>query len=113
MFKRTMKPTDSPWGSVQHAEEIAPGWWAVETAGHGGYLLSAERNATVPANARHATFCGQGKSGVYEEDCDWAIAVALFSEEWQAFHLAKGTPENVVRDHVAYAKEYYSKKVAK
>jgi len=51
----------TPWGPAQHAERIAPGIVFVPTAGHGGYKLSKERNAAIPAPYRIA-------SGWYDED---------------------------------------------
>ncbi len=44
-----MNPSSSPWGAVQQSEVIAEGIVRVQTASHGGILLSAERYAQVTA----------------------------------------------------------------
>lgn len=75
-FKRTDRPTSSPWGGVQGGDELAPGIWMVHTAGHGGIKLSAERNRLVPDYMR-------AEGGWYEEDCDWAIVAVVFPEPFQ------------------------------
>lgn len=55
------------WGPPQDIETLAEGVLSVSTAGHGGIVLSRERNVLVPKAAREADGC-------YEEDCDWAKA---------------------------------------
>lgn len=63
----------SPWGAVQHADDIAPGITAVGTAGHGGIRLSPQRNREIPAPLRQS-------SGWYEEDCEARIVQWQFPE---------------------------------
>jgi hypothetical protein len=70
----------TPWGTAQEAKEIAPGIIRYDTASHGGYFLSKERNAKVPAILKKSTCAEQGLKGWYEEDCDWAIVVYTFKE---------------------------------
>lgn len=65
----------TPWGSAQHAEQIAPGITAVSTAGHGGIKLSPERNAAVAVPWRT-------RSGWYEEDCEASIVAMTFPDEF-------------------------------
>lgn len=72
-YDRTPQPTNSPWGSVDYAEEIAPGIWAVSTASHGGIKLSPQRQRAMPDYMRR-------KGGWYEQDCDWALAAAVHQE---------------------------------
>lgn len=72
VVRRNMR---TPWGSAQTAEIVAPGIGAVSTAGHGGIKLSRERNALVPDYMRQ-------DGGWYEEDCDWALAVLVFPDEF-------------------------------
>ncbi len=72
--------SDSPWGQAQSVTEIADGILSYSTSTHGGYRLSARRNASVPVVLKKAT-CGElGMTGWYEEDCDWAIVVYTFPE---------------------------------
>lgn len=54
---------NTPWGPAQHASREADGIVFVPTDGHGGYKLSPERNAAIPAPFRN-------RSGWYEEDGD-------------------------------------------
>ena len=82
-YKSTPRPTTSIWGDVQQAMEIAPGIWEVSTAGHGGVLLSSERNKKVPPELIEASFMEQGRSGNYEEDCDISIPMTVFRKEYE------------------------------
>lgn len=72
-FESTPAPTRSPWGAVQHAEEIAPGIWTAGTAGHGGIKLSRQRNAAMPPYMRIS-------GGWYEEDSLWARVALVFKD---------------------------------
>lgn len=56
----------TPWGSAQWVERPAAGIVSVSTVGHGGYKLSKERNAAIPAPYRN-------RNRFYEEDCESAI----------------------------------------
>jgi hypothetical protein len=72
---------NSPWGQVQHDNHIADGIVFVSTAGHGGFHLSPERHAAVRAKfPAFSTFAG---GPWYEEDCDVAVVVAAFPEEFK------------------------------
>lgn len=68
------------WGKPQQITTLAEGVVSVSTAGHGGIVLSKERNALVPADIRM-------EDGAYEEDCDWAIA-------WMSMRKAGVIPDN-------------------
>jgi len=72
----------SYWGPVQQSETIAEGIIWVSTAGHGGYVLSPERLAEMPAHYRACSF---SKDHNFEEDCSWC-AVAL---TWPQYFDAK------------------------
>ena len=71
------KPTNSPWGRVQHAEKIAEGIWVAHTAGHGGIRVSPELNASIPAAFRN-------RDGWYEEDAEWSFVALTFPEHFDA-----------------------------
>lgn len=77
-------PMPGTWGGVNQRWAIAPGITEVACQGHGGIGLSKARNALVPKALRR-------KDGWYEEDADYAIAVATFPEEFSR------------SDHPAYA----------
>jgi hypothetical protein len=67
----------TPWGPAQTVYDIAPGIAEVSCAGHGGIKLSPERNREVPPALR-------SRSGWYEEDCEAAIPMWAFHEEYAA-----------------------------
>ena len=80
------RPTHSIWGSIIMAEEFLPGFWVVTTASHGGIMLSASRQAAMPEALQLDT-------ANYEEDCDWALPVLAFRDEFEA---KIQTPETAV-----------------
>ena len=53
----------TPWGGSQMAVIYADGIVAHSTAGHGGFHLSADRNAKIHPLLRKGTLW-------YEEDCE-------------------------------------------
>jgi hypothetical protein len=61
--------TRTPWGTADYVKKYAEGVWFVSTPGHGGLKLDRKRNALVPEYMRR-------EGGWYEEDCEWALAVA-------------------------------------
>lgn len=79
-------PQSTPWGMVNHYQPIAQGIVYVDTAGHGGFWLSPERLAKVPADHRMARF-GRARtmtSPWFEHDCDWIFAVLAHEEVFNA-----------------------------
>lgn len=79
-FQISACPSRSPWGQIDHAKQEAPGIWFVSTPGHGGFLLSAERMAALPAWARFNNAARQ--KNAFEEDCEWALVVLAFQAEF-------------------------------
>lgn len=73
---------NSPWGIIQHREEIAPGICSVSTAGHGGIMLDRAHVARIP-RAIEAGY--SGSRAAWEEDCDWAVPYLLFEPEFAAW----------------------------
>lgn len=61
----------SIWGSIQTAQEYAPGIVNVTTASHGGIVLDQMANDKV-----HAAWRNQ--QGMYEEDICWAIVAMTY-----------------------------------
>jgi len=72
-FEATSRPTNSPWGGIQHADELGPGVWSVSTSSHGGIHLSDQRLALIPDYMR-------GDGSWFEEDCDWAVVATVFPD---------------------------------
>ena len=68
----------TPWGPSQGATVYADGVVFHSTAGHGGFLLSAEYNSKV-----HPSLCVSG--GIYEEDEAWAIVAFTFPHLFTSF----------------------------
>ncbi len=101
---RTRMSASTPWGGSQMVVIYADGIVAHSTAGHGGFHLSADRNAKIHPLLRKGT-------PWYEEDCEWAIVALSFPDlftgyeraaaektirntwpdEWEAIHGAKLT----------------------
>jgi hypothetical protein len=68
-----MPPTWSPWGEIQTCHTIADGIYQVTTASHGGYMLSPDRVAAMPA-----VFVETIVDGCFEEDCEWCFVPLAF-----------------------------------
>ena len=91
--------TSTPWGESQTQETFGPGVVFHSTASHGGYQLSAERNAKVPLAWRAASFNKLGEAGWYEEDCDWCMVALTFPTLFSVANLL--TAERTFRGWIA------------
>lgn len=69
---------NTPWGPSQGATIYADGVVFHSTAGHGGFLLSAERNHKVHLSLRVT-------GGAYEEDEAWALVAFTFPRLFTSF----------------------------
>lgn len=70
---QTRMSASTPWGRSQLATIYAEGVAVHVTEGHGGFHLSAERNADVhPLLRKDIPW--------YEEDCEWAIVAISFPD---------------------------------
>lgn len=74
-FHPSERPQSTIWGTPDIASQLLPGIWEVHTPGHGGMILSDERQAAMPEALRL-----EGVS--YEEDVDWALVVLAFAAEF-------------------------------
>jgi hypothetical protein len=92
-----MKIKSSPWGSVQHQHEIAPGIISVSTAGHGGIWLSPERQAQLPAWALEISSSYCEKPTWWEEDCEAMVIAYVFWEELKRYYPAAITKEKLAK----------------
>ncbi|AYD04838.1 hypothetical protein [Neorhizobium sp. NCHU2750] len=90
---QTRMSASTPWGSSQMAVIYAEGVVAHSTAGHGGFHLSADRNAKIHPPLRKGT-------PWYEEDCEWAIVALTFPDLFTAYErsLADKTFRNTWPD---------------
>lgn len=93
----------TPWGQSQDETGKAPGIVRYSTASHGGFGLSAEREAELRAIFPDFR-CFAGK-GWYEEDQDWAIVVVAFpryfSEE-EIYHAVETIQASVKMERDLY-----------
>lgn len=78
---QTRMSTSTPWGGSQMAVVYAEGVVAHMTSSHGGFHLSADRNARV-----HPLL--QKDTPWYEEDCEWAIVAISFPDLFTAYELS-------------------------
>lgn len=75
----------TPWGQPHGHISVAPGIDCYDTPSHGGFHLSPDRVAEMPAMLReHKTLAGDGW---YEEDCDWVFVVLSFPQHFDANHV--------------------------
>lgn len=86
-----MQQKSTPWGLSDSATEVAEGITIYTTATHGGIHLAAKRNARVPEYMRRS-------GGWYEEDCEFAIAVAVFPDEFKDYYDLESV-DKVFRDY--------------
>ena len=68
-------PEYSPWGEVQHQEELCSGVFSVSTASHGGIMVhgSVAKAVLSPAARKHCF--RDGSYYCFEEDCDTPVAI--------------------------------------
>ena len=75
---------NTPWGTAQTVKDYGPGIVMVETASHGGFRVLEPQLSQIPQSWRDASFNGQGRSGWFEEDCDWCMVVKAFPDRFPA-----------------------------
>ena len=91
----------TPWGRAQATTMCAPGLLQVETAGHGGFLLSrqfAEENLSEAGRKRGMEF---NAWLAYEEDSDANIVI------YELGHLLGGAYANVGREELRQSLESF------
>ncbi len=90
-----MTNSRTPWGPLQHAEQIAPGVAYLSAAGHGGLSLTTERWMALPEEVRETML----NPKFAEEDCEASIVLALLDLEPEQGHLDRAirTAENFNR----------------
>ena len=90
-FAHSPRPSCSPWGAIQQADQLIPGAWLVSTATHGGILLSDERQAAMPDALRMT-------EPAYEEACDWSLPILAFQDEFAASPSCRPSWITLARD---------------
>lgn len=71
--RRELEALATPWGIIDESQDIADGLASVTTSSHGGYVLSEERQAQMPA---HLSL----EHEFYEEDCAANLVQLAFPE---------------------------------
>jgi hypothetical protein len=77
---------NTPWGSTQGQDTLAPGIVSVYTAGHGGIVLSPERQKQLLAKGVEPNSNFLKSNQYWEEDCDWAIPFYHFADDIKAYN---------------------------
>ena len=75
----------TPWGGADHVEQKAEGIWFASTPSHGGFWISPERLAAMPAKYR---VCSLTNNHWFEEDCAWCAVALTFPEAFSGDEIA-------------------------
>lgn len=70
-----MRPPYSPWGEIQHCEELCPGVYQVSTASHGGVMAKLSVASKLFSTAVRQYSFVEGGYLCFEEDCDSPVAI--------------------------------------
>lgn len=70
-----MRPQYSPWGEIQHCEELCPGVYQVSTASHGGVMARLGRVSKLFSTAVRQYSFVEGGYLCFEEDCEAPVAI--------------------------------------
>ncbi|MBR3417077.1 MAG: hypothetical protein IKG82_00090, partial [Oscillospiraceae bacterium] len=108
------RPTESPWGEVEHCTEWGHGIFVVDTARHGGMMIP-ERLAEQILSVEALFVAGEPENGYYcfEEDADiWVPTLELFDkgvieaqEDWRPGYYSSMTEAvNLYRPEYADAR---------
>ena len=78
----------TPWGQADSAEPRGKmGIFFYSTPSHGGFYVPEPMLRDIPVEWRNASFNGQGKSGWFEEDCDWCMVALTFPALFESGEL--------------------------
>lgn len=81
---------ETPWGPSQSCDEVAPGIWSIDTASHGGYRLSPDRQAAFAKRFPGYVPFG-GSLQWFEEDCEAAMIPVAFPDCFPAESVERAT----------------------
>ena len=70
-----MRPPYSPWGEIQHCEELCPGVYQVSTASHGGVMAKLSVASKLFSLAVRQYSFVEGGYLCFEEDCEAPVAI--------------------------------------
>ena len=70
-----MRPPYSPWGEIQHCEELCPGVYQVSTASHGGVMAKLSVASKLFSTAVRQYSFVEGGYLCFEEDFEAPVAI--------------------------------------
>lgn len=70
-----MRPPYSPWGEIQHCDELCPGVYQVSTASHGGVMTKLSVASKLFSRAARQYSFVEGGYLCFEEDCEAPVAI--------------------------------------
>ena len=76
-----MRPPYSPWGEIQHCEELCPGVYQVSTASHGGVMAKLSVASKLFSMAVRQYSFVEGGYLCFEEDCEAPVAIRELMEK--------------------------------
>lgn len=88
----------TPWGVPTHQTHITDGVWLVETARHGGILVSRLVAHTLLSPEAIARGMSWGSWLVYEEDCDWSLFAYEQPQLYAATCIEPGSPPRTAEE---------------
>lgn len=77
---------DGRWGTLNRRDAVAPGIDWIDAANHGGFILTADRVAAMPAELRAESFT---HDNYFEEDCSAAAVLVAFPQYFDADRVAR------------------------
>ena len=86
-FEMPREGMETPWGPAQSVTPVLAGIWCVDTASHGGFYLSPERQDRMHLLLRTTHPLHPFPNQWYEEDLDYLRVVLNFEDEFRASGL--------------------------
>jgi len=77
---------DGRWGTMNERDAVAAGIDWIDGSSHGGFILSADRVAAMPADLRRESFTNDN---YFEEDCSAAAVLVAFPQYFPADRVAR------------------------
>lgn len=84
--RRAAAHYDGRWGALNRRDAVAPGIDWIDGASHGGFILTADRVAAMPAELRAESFTSDN---YFEEDCSAAAVLVAFPQYFDAERVAR------------------------
>ena len=92
---------DGRWGTLNSRAVVAPGIDWIDGVSHGGFILTADRVAAMPAELRSESFT---KDNYFEEDCSAAAVLVAFPQYFDPNRVAAAA------EHLANVRAYRARR---